>query len=197
MGSFSNIIDLRKGSPAPGLLPVEILTTAFNATMSDQSTLTRCLDYGPGAGDDYVRKTMAEWLCCQYSIPRPNSERVAVTAGASQNISCILQCYTSPEITQAIYLVVPTYHLVCDIFEDHRFSGRLQAVPEDDQGVDIALLETKMRADFERTISVCLRTLISGAMLSGYFRSQKPLVLIVSFTAVSSTASRPSRTQRG
>ena len=156
MGSLSNIIDLRKGSPALELLPVEILTNAFNTIMSDKVTLTRCLDYGPGAGDNYVRKTIAEWLYRKYSIPRPNNERVAVTAGASQNISCILQCYTSLECTQSIYLVAPTYHLVCGIFEDHGFTGRLQAIPEDDQGVDIALLETKLRADFELTISVCL-----------------------------------------
>jgi DNA-binding transcriptional MocR family regulator len=155
MRSPLDIIDLRKGSPAPELLPVGILTAAFDNIMSKQSTLTRCLDYGPGAGDDYVRKTISNWLCRRYSISHPASERVAVTAGASQNISCILQCYTSLELTQAIYLVSPTYHLVCDIFEDHGYTGRLQAIPEDDQGLDISLLETKMRADFERTISVC------------------------------------------
>lgn len=159
MDSPSDIIDLRKGSPAPELLPVGILTTAFNAIMGDQTALTRCLDYGPGAGDDYVRKTIAEWLCRRDSIPHTDSKRVAVTAGASQNISCILQCYTSPECTQAIYLVAPTYHLVCDIFEDHGFTGRLKAIPEDEQGVEVAVLETKMRADLERTISVCLCTI--------------------------------------
>ena len=156
MESPKNTIDLRKGSPSPELLPVDILTAAFNTIMRDQSTSTRCLDYGPGAGDENVRKTIAEWLCRRYSILHTKSERVAVTAGASQNISSILQCYTSLERTQTIYLVSPTYHLVCDIFEDHGFTGRLQAVPQDDQGVDIALLESKMRRDSERTRSVCL-----------------------------------------
>jgi DNA-binding transcriptional MocR family regulator len=170
------IIDLRKGSPAPGLLPVDILTSAFNTIMRDRIALARCLDYGPGAGDDHVRKTIAEWLCRQCSILHPDRERVAVTAGASQNISCILQCYTSLECTQAIYLVAPTYHLVCDIFEDHGFTGRLHAIPEDDKGVDIALLETKMRVDFERTIRVCLRTLKWMATLNEEIRFRKPLV---------------------
>ena len=156
MDSPSNIIDLRKGSPAPDLLPVEIMTTAFNTVMRDRTAFTKCLDYGPGAGDDDVRKIISEWLCRRYSGVQSNSERVAVTAGASQNISCILQCYTSMECTQAIYLVAPTYHLVCDIFEDHGFTGRLQAIPEDGQGVDVTLLESKMRADFERMIPVCL-----------------------------------------
>ena len=197
MELLTDVIDLRKGSPALELLPVDILTTSFNTIMRDQTALARCLDYGPGAGDDHVRRTIAEWLCCRYSTLCPDGDRIAVTGGASQNISCILQCYTSVEYTQSIYLVAPTYHLVCDIFEDHGFSGRLQAIPEDDHGMDIALLETKMRADFERTISVRLCTRIRGATLKEYVRSQKPLVLIGSTTAVSSTAFPPSRTQQG
>jgi len=177
------IIDLRKGSPASKLLAVDILTSAFNTIMRDRTTSTRCLDYGPGAGDDSVRNTITNWLCHRYSNLNPNSERVAVTAGASQNISCILQCYTSLECTQAIYLVAPTYHLVCDIFEDHGFTGRLQAIPEDDQGVDIDLLEIKIRADFERMTSVCLCVLQLMVMLNELSRSQKPLVHIGSVTA--------------
>lgn len=154
MKSRTDIIDLQKGSPAPDLLPKEILATTFNTIMHDQTVLNQCLDYGPGAGDDYVRKNIAEWLCRRYLLSHSNSKRVAVTAGASQNISCTLQCYTSLESTHAIYLVAPTYHLVCDIFEDHGLADRLQAVPEDDQGVDIALLNAKMCADFERMASV-------------------------------------------
>jgi DNA-binding transcriptional MocR family regulator len=176
------IIDLRKGSPAPELLPVDILTAAFNTIMRDQTASARCLDYGPGAGDDHVRTIITEWLCRRYSNQHPDSKRLAVTAGASQNISCVLQCYTSLECTQAIYLVAPTYHLVCDIFEDHGFTGRLHAIPEDDQGVNIALLETKMRVDFERRTSVCLCTLQLMMMLNGTTRYRKPVVHTGSIT---------------
>jgi DNA-binding transcriptional MocR family regulator len=166
MDPHTEVIDLRKGSPAPELLPVEILTTAFNTIMRDRSVSSRCLDYGPGAGNDHVRKTIAGWLCRRYSLSNPDSERIAVTAGASPNISCVLQCYTNLESTQAIYLVAPTYHLVCDIFEDHGFAGRLKAIPEDDQGVDVALLETKMRADLERMALVSVSNLILKIMLT-------------------------------
>ena len=154
MKAQTDIIDLHKGSPAPELLRKELLATAFNTIIHDQTVFNRCLDYGPGAGDNQVRKTIADWLCRRNPLSHSNSERIAVTAGASQNISCTLQCYTSLESTHAIYLVAPTYHLVCDIFKDHGFAERLQAVPEDDQGVDIALLNTKMCADFERMESV-------------------------------------------
>lgn len=154
-----DIIDLRKGSPAPVLLPVDILTTCFDTIVRDRDSRNKCLDYGPGAGHDLVRRVIAEWLCRRYALPRPDSARVAVTAGASQNISCILQCYASLDVTKAIYFVSPTYHLVCDIFEDHGYAGRLQAVPEDDQGLDIALLGDKMRADslHEMTVSLPAR----------------------------------------
>lgn len=59
MKSHTNIIDFRKGSPAPELLPVGMLTAAFEAIMGDQVVSAKCLDYGPGAGDDHVRETIA------------------------------------------------------------------------------------------------------------------------------------------
>ncbi len=51
-------------------------------------------------------------------------------------------------------MVSPTYFLACRIFEDSGFHGRLRAVPEDDEGVDIDFLaqeihksEQKARAE--------------------------------------------------
>lgn len=149
----SDVIDLCKGSPAPELLPTDLLATSFNIIISNPALTSRSLDYGPGAGDPRVRSTIAEWLSRRYSLPQASSERVAVTGGASQNLDCILQCYTTPEYTQAIYLVAPTYHLVCDIFADHGYAGRLRAIPEDDQGLDIDLLDARMRTDSERSVA--------------------------------------------
>lgn len=147
-----DIIDLRKGSPAPELLPTDLIAICFESIISNPATASKSLDYGSGAGDSHVRGVIAEWLSHRYPLSGKRSERVAVTGGASQNLDSILQCYTSLEYTQAIYLVAPTYHFVCDIFEDHGYAGRLRAVPEDDQGLDIDLLEARMRADSARNV---------------------------------------------
>lgn len=43
-------------------------------------------------------------------------------------------------------MVSPTYFLACRIFEDSGFAGRLRAVPEDEEGINIAFLEQQIKA---------------------------------------------------
>lgn len=38
-------------------------------------------------------------------------------------------------------MIAPTYFLACRMFEDNGFAGRLKAVPEDDEGIDVEYLE--------------------------------------------------------
>lgn len=47
--------------------------------------------------------------------------------------------------TKAVWAIAPCYFLACPIFEDAGFKGRLRAVPEDEEGVDIAWLERGLR----------------------------------------------------
>lgn len=42
-------------------------------------------------------------------------------------------------------MVSPTYFLACRIFDDAGFAGRLRAVPEDEEGIDIAFLEQQIK----------------------------------------------------
>jgi DNA-binding transcriptional MocR family regulator len=42
-------------------------------------------------------------------------------------------------------MVSPTYFLACRIFDDSGFAGRLRAVPEDEEGIDIAFLEEQIK----------------------------------------------------
>jgi hypothetical protein len=41
-------------------------------------------------------------------------------------------------------MVAPCYFLACRIFEDAGFVGRLRAVPEDEEGIDVEYLETEI-----------------------------------------------------
>ena len=42
-------------------------------------------------------------------------------------------------------MVAPTYFLACRIFEDAGFHGRLRAVAEDEEGIDVELLGRKIQ----------------------------------------------------
>jgi DNA-binding transcriptional MocR family regulator len=46
-------------------------------------------------------------------------------------------------------MVSPTYFLACRIFDDSGFAGRLRAVPEDEEGIDIAFLEQQIKVSEE------------------------------------------------
>jgi len=70
--------------------------------------------------------------------------RLCITGGASQNLACILQSFTDPGYTVAIWMAAPCYYLACPIFADAGFAGRLKAVPEDDDGIDLSYLEKAM-----------------------------------------------------
>ncbi|KAI0817153.1 pyridoxal phosphate-dependent transferase [Xylaria sp. FL0064] len=74
------------------------------------------------------------------------ADRITITGGASQSLACLLQSFTDPAHTLAVWIVAPCYFLACPIFEDAGFAGRLRAVPEDAEGADIEFLEREMRA---------------------------------------------------
>lgn len=141
-------INLIKGHPNPNLLPVEqIKIASINAlSQSDVFTADSGLEYGPDAGYLPLRNRVAEWLtefyCPSESIP---FDRICITGGASQNLACILQVFSDPVYTRNVWLVCPTYFHACRIFEDGGFHGRLRAIPEDEEGLDVACLERGLR----------------------------------------------------
>ncbi|KAH6855637.1 pyridoxal phosphate-dependent transferase [Chaetomium sp. MPI-CAGE-AT-0009] len=73
------------------------------------------------------------------------ADEFAITGGASQALACVLQSFTDPGYTRAVWVVAPCYFLACPIFEDCGFRGRLRAVPEDEAGVDVEVLERRLR----------------------------------------------------
>lgn len=66
-------------------------------------------------------------------------------------MACILQSFTEPVYTKAVWAIAPCYYLACSIFEDSGFEGRLQAVPEDNEGIDLEWLERGLKKFSETT----------------------------------------------
>ncbi|ETS75903.1 hypothetical protein PFICI_12847 [Pestalotiopsis fici W106-1] len=142
-------INLLRGWPAPSLLPAAALQSASASVLSDPSISVPALQYGPDPGFQPLREQLAGWLSEFYGTDE-TADRIAVTGGASQSVACILQSYTDPSYTQAVWMVAPCYFLACPIFRDSGFNGRLHAVPEDNEGIDLEFLGreiAKLEAD--------------------------------------------------
>lgn len=138
-----HLINLLRGWPSPSLLPAIQLQRASQTALSNPSISTPGLLYGPDDGYLPLRQGISKWLSSFYSCPDDPS-RICITGGASQNLACALQVYTDPGITKAVWMVAPCYFLACRIFEDAGFAGRLRAVREDWEGIDVEYLEREM-----------------------------------------------------
>ncbi|KAG2016837.1 hypothetical protein GB937_006039 [Aspergillus fischeri] len=148
MSSTTPYIDLLKGSPATALLPTQRLRDAAVAALSKPEVTVTGLDYGPDEGHFPLRTHLAEWLTAYYKPSKPiQADRICITGGASQNLSNILQVFTDPSQTRHIWMPQATYHLAFRIFEDAGFYGRLRAVPEDEEGMDMGFLEHDLAND--------------------------------------------------
>jgi len=138
-------INLLKGSPNPSLHPTRLLLQATQTVLSKPSLSTPALGYGPEQGHPPLLANLATWLTNFY-LPAAGpvkADRLAITGGASQNLGNMLAVFTDPEVTLAVWLVAPAYFLAFGIFEDAGLVMR--AVPEDEEGLDLAYLEREIR----------------------------------------------------
>ncbi|KAJ5131228.1 uncharacterized protein N7515_007267 [Penicillium bovifimosum] len=140
-------IDLSTGWPNPALLSAPDFRDSATTALSNPPIATQALLYGPDEGHEPLRSHIASWLTEFYQPCEPiSAQRICISGGASQNLACVLQTFTDPVYTRHVWLVAPTYYLAARIMEDAGFAGRLRGVPEDDEGIDIAVLESGLRA---------------------------------------------------
>ncbi|KAL5627902.1 hypothetical protein BROUX41_002650 [Berkeleyomyces rouxiae] len=138
-------INLLRGWPAPSLLPIAQLQRASAAVLANSDMCVPALQYGADLGFQPLRAELARWLGAVFGVS-PDPERICITGGASQNLACVLQSFTDPNYTRNIWMAAPCYFLACPIFEDAGFAGRLRAVPEDAEGINVEDLQRKLEA---------------------------------------------------
>ncbi|KAI6864569.1 PLP-dependent transferase [Hortaea werneckii] len=140
-------INLMRGWPNPSLLPASLIRTAATTALSDPTIAQPGLLYGPDEGYEPCRSAIAAWLTTFYR-PREGpipATRICMTGGASQNLGCMLSTFSDPAYTRNVWIVAPAYMLAFRVFEqDAGFSGKLRAVPEDEEGIDLGYLRAEM-----------------------------------------------------
>jgi DNA-binding transcriptional MocR family regulator len=134
-------INLQLGWPSPSLFPSAQLLDGATSVLESQAKTAASLIYGPDAGYEPLRRSIAAWLTSIYGCGSELSfDRVCVTNGASGNLDNVLARFTEPGYTQSIWMVEPCYFLACPIFMDNGFQGMMKGVPEDDEGLDVEFL---------------------------------------------------------
>lgn len=158
-------INLLRGWPSPHLLPPSHLLSASTSLLTspppdDEPPSSKfsfnipALQYGADPGYEPLRHSLAAWLTQNYTAHETypshgfptltTAEQICITGGASQNLANILQGFTDPAYTRAVWAVSPCYFLAVPIFEDAGFAvgnGKLKGVREDEEGVDLEELE--------------------------------------------------------
>lgn len=146
-------INLRLGWPNPGLLPVKLVQDASQLALANAEAYTResLLEYGPDDGYLPLRRKIAKWLTTFYRPESPiTTDRICLSGGASQNLACVLDTFSDPAVTQCIWMVAPTYFCACRVFDDAGFAGRLRAVPEDEEGLDLKFLSEQLQLESDK-----------------------------------------------
>ncbi|KAL1835387.1 hypothetical protein VTJ49DRAFT_6820 [Mycothermus thermophilus] len=149
-GSSKKPINLLRGWPAPSLLPAAQLRAAANQVLADPVVAVPMLQYAIDPGFQPLRDELARWLGEVYPVYGNSAftaDEIAITGGASQGLACLLQSFTDPVYTRAVWVVAPCYFMACPIFEDAGFRGKLRAVPEDEGGIDLGALERGLKEE--------------------------------------------------
>lgn len=139
------LINLQLGWPSPRLFANSGILEGASEVLTSESETAAALIYGPHIGHPPLRNSVASWLSSVYSrVVGP--EGLAITNGASGNLSNVLQKFTDPLYTRNILMVEPTYFLACPIFEDNGFQGKLKGIPEGENGIDTDFLQRTLQS---------------------------------------------------
>lgn len=158
------MINLFKGHPTDRLLPTEFVNEAVTSLLTrhrpeDQDDEDRHpLAYGTDPGSLSVRRTIAEWSArLLQEDDKIDPDCINLTNGASYGAALALCLCTHSQsgYTKRAFLVSPTYFLINTVFLDAGFGGKLTAVEENEQGIDLQFLEAELtRLDQEPEVDI-------------------------------------------
>lgn len=150
------MINFFKGHPTRELLPVQEIAESYKRVLLGTDYLSydtdannqHPLQYGTDPGNLDVRKVVTEWVNFKFGNLVSDPDCINMTAGASYGVGNILASVTSPEITQRVFVVTPTYFLINSCFVDVGLGGKLTAIEETHNGkysIDLEYLEQELK----------------------------------------------------
>jgi len=131
------VIELAFGEPDPALFPAAALAEAAREALADGGATV--LAYGANPGPPALRRRLAERLTALEGHETGVDETL-VSGGNSQALDHLTTLFCRPGDT--VLVERPTYSLALAILRDHPVA--VEALPFDDQGLDVAALERRL-----------------------------------------------------
>lgn len=133
-GEQNEIISLTPGSPAPDLLPAEMLSKIFaDGLISAQQD---ALGYCPVEGLHSLRREIAQWMRGR-GVP-VDAEQILILSGSTQGVGLVGRLLLNPG--DEVVVEVPTYLGAIQAFR--ALQARVIGVPMDNEGIRVDLLES-------------------------------------------------------
>jgi 2-aminoadipate transaminase len=133
-------IEFAFGEPDPALLPVGLVRDAADRALMGPDA-AGALAYGSNPGPEALREAIAERTTAREGLALAAGD-VLVSGGNSQALGQVLTDLTRPG--DVVFVERPTYNLALGIIADH--AVEVTGVPLDGEGLDVAALETAVRA---------------------------------------------------
>src|SRR6266581_4676320 len=134
MGERRDIISLAAGTPAPDLLPAEMISNIFSERLV--SARQSALGYSPVEGLQSLRRNIAAYM--RKRGVAVNAEHILILSGSTQGIGLIGRFLLNPG--DEVVVEVPTYLGAIQSFR--ALGARVIGVPTDNDGIRVDLLES-------------------------------------------------------
>lgn len=133
-GERKEIISLTLGTPAPDLLPAEMLNTIFAEGLI--SARQAALGYCPVEGMHDLRREIALWMR-KRGVP-VDTDHILILSGSTQGVGLVGRLLLNPG--EEVVVEVPTYLGAIQAFR--ALQARVIGVPTDSDGIRVDLLES-------------------------------------------------------
>lgn len=133
------VVELGPGEPDPRLLPVELVSRAAAAALTELGP--GVIAYGSPPGPPPLRELIAARVSAREDCA-VGPDQIFITAGNSYALDLVLAMLTRPG--DAVLVETPSFSLALRTMRDHHVE--LVPIPCDDKGLDVELAEKRLAA---------------------------------------------------
>lgn len=164
VSTVDECVNFGVGQPDTRKLPIEFLKNAFTKYGNELND-PEVLQYGQISGYHDFKTSLADWLNKKnYSSSKVNANELFITNGNTGALNILMNQYL--ETGDIILVEEPSYFLAINIFKE--FGLNIDYIPMEKDGLNLEILEEKVRKYSEKQKSIFLYTVPTCHNPTGY-----------------------------